>query len=95
MASARASHRERVQNFFFDHIHLPNLNEHHLLDKPSQIYNADEYFIALSGDSCMILARKGTKAPRRVIGGSGRKNITMLHVFQQVVSMYHLMLFIK
>ena len=41
MVSARASHRERVQNFF-DHILLPNLNE---LDKPSQIYNADESFL--------------------------------------------------
>ena len=76
MVRARASHRESVQNFF-DHILLPILNEHHLLDKPSQIYNADESFLALSGGSCMILARKGTKAPQRVIGGSGRENITI------------------
>lgn len=42
----------------------------------------------------MILARKGTKAPQRVIGGSGRKNITIHTCFSASGQYYHLM-FIK
>ena len=75
MVRARASTKEIVSHFFND-VLLCVLNDLQLHDK---VYNADETFLALSGGTATVRARKGSKAPQRIIGGSGREDIT-IHV---------------
>lgn len=75
---ARAYTKETASHFFNEVLLLTHdqLQLHH---NPSQVYNADEIFLALSSGTSTVLARKETKQPQH-IGGSGRENIT-IHVY--------------
>ena len=76
MVRARASTTNLVDHYFYK-VLKPVLDQLKLNDRPSQIYNADESFVCLSGGPSTVLAKRGCKAPQRIIGGSGRENITV------------------
>ena len=66
LVRARASRREVVKHYF-KQVLKPVLDKYQL--------NADETGICLSGGPTTILAKHGSKAPQRIIGGTGRENI--------------------
>ena len=72
LVRARASRREVVKHYF-KQVLKPVLDKY----QPSQIYNPDETGIYLSGGPTTILAKRGSKALQRIIGGTGRENITV------------------
>ena len=76
IARARAAKPEIVNHWFIECL-KPTLDTLGLTEKPWNIYNVDETGFPLSGNPGHILAKRGTKSPQAIIGGSGRENITV------------------
>ena len=76
VTTVRSSANQVIFNAWFELLHT-TLIENDLLDKPERIYNVDESGFPLDPKRLKVIAEKGAQNLFRIIGGSGRENITV------------------
>ena len=76
MVRAKAATPEVIDRWFNQCL-KPTLDTLKIGDKPKCIYNVDESGFPLSGRPAHVICKRGMKSLQSIIGGSGRKNITV------------------